>query len=192
MPDVSRRSFAGLLGASITASQLPLVISGCSSASTATAPDPAQGWYIDGLSFLPADLNDIRASKIDAFICDISAIEQVKQADGTVNYRRIYRVCMESISVARARMAAHPVWLRLALAGADARLAKKDAQTALLSRFRARIVWSKVSHRWMNLTERDCEHFSLHIITGTFARVERGTATTVAALTCHSRQAVMN
>ena len=77
MPDVSRRSFAGLLGASITASQLPLVISGCSSASTATAPDPAQGWYIDGLSFLPADLNDIRASKIDAFICDISAIEQV-------------------------------------------------------------------------------------------------------------------
>ena len=76
MPDVSRRSFAGLLGASITASQLPLVISGRSSASTSTAPDPAQGWYIDGLSFLPADLNDIRASKIHAFICDISAIEQ--------------------------------------------------------------------------------------------------------------------
>ena len=97
MPDVSRRSFAGLLGASITASQLPLVISGCSSASTATAPDPAQGWYIDGLSFLPADLNDIRASKIDAFICDISAIEQVEQADGTVNYRRTYRACMDSI-----------------------------------------------------------------------------------------------
>ena len=76
MPDVSRRSFAGLLGASITASQVPLVISGCSSASTATAPDPAQGWYIDGLSFLPADLNDIRAPEIHAFICDISAIEQ--------------------------------------------------------------------------------------------------------------------
>jgi len=76
MPDVSRRSFAGLLGASITGSQLPLVISGSTSASTATAPDPARGWYIDGLSFLPADLSDIRASKIDAFICDISAIEQ--------------------------------------------------------------------------------------------------------------------
>ena len=131
MPDVSRRSFAGLLGASITASQLPFVISGCSSASTATAPDPAQGWYIDGLSFLPADLNDIRASKIDAFICDISAIEQVEQADGTVNYRRTYRACMDSIRAARARVAAHPDLLRLALAGADARLAKKDAQTAL-------------------------------------------------------------
>ncbi|MCH1610098.1 MAG: dipeptidase [Luminiphilus sp.] len=131
MPDVSRRSFAGLLGASITASQLPLVISGCSAVSTSTAPDREQGWYIDGLSFLPTDLSDIRASKIDAFICDISAIEQVEQADGTVNYRRTYRACMESIRAARARVAAHPDLLRLALAGADARIAKKDAQTAL-------------------------------------------------------------
>ena len=108
MPDVSRRSFAGLLGAGITASQLPLAISGCSPVSTVTDPARAQSWYIDGLSFLPADLSDIRASKIDAFICDISAIEQVEQADGTVNYRRTYRACMESIRAARARVAAHP------------------------------------------------------------------------------------
>ena len=53
MPDVSRRSFAGLLGAGITASQLPLAISGCSPVSTVTDPERAQSWYIDGLSFCP-------------------------------------------------------------------------------------------------------------------------------------------
>ena len=131
MPDVSRRSFACLLGASITASQLSLVISGCSSVSTSTAPDRAQGCYIDGLFFQPADLNDICESKIDTFICDISAVEQEEKADGTVNYRHTYRACVEFIRAACARVAAHPDLLRLALAGVDARLAKKDAQTAL-------------------------------------------------------------
>ena len=77
MPDVSRRSITGLVGASITASQLPLAFSGCSSVFSSTDPDRVQGWYIDGLYLLPADLNDIRASKIDAFICDIPAIEHV-------------------------------------------------------------------------------------------------------------------
>ncbi len=39
MPDVARRSFAGLQGATTTASQLSLVISGCSSVFTVTDPD---------------------------------------------------------------------------------------------------------------------------------------------------------
>ena len=39
MPDVSRRSFAGLLGAGIAASQLPLVIGGCSPVFTVRDPE---------------------------------------------------------------------------------------------------------------------------------------------------------
>ena len=27
--------------------------------------------YVDGLSFLPTDINDVKASKLDAFIADI-------------------------------------------------------------------------------------------------------------------------
>ena len=110
MPDVSRRSFAGLLGASITASQLPLVISGCSSASTATAPDPAQGWYIDGLSFLPADLNDIRASKIDAFICDISAHRAGRDKPTVPSIIGV--ICMDFDGGARARQGRTPRFAR--------------------------------------------------------------------------------
>ena len=77
MRDVPTRSFAGLLGTGITAPQLPPAISGSSPVSTVTDPERAKSWYIDGLSLMPSDLNDTRASKIDASICDIYAIEQV-------------------------------------------------------------------------------------------------------------------
>ena len=77
MSDVSRRSLVGLLGASIAASHLTLLVSGCGSASRTMEPDSRLGWHITGLSFLPTDMADIRAFRLDAFICDISAIEQV-------------------------------------------------------------------------------------------------------------------
>lgn len=53
--------------------------------------------YIDGLSFLPNNLTDIRASKLDAYLCDISAIETIEQTDGTINYKRTFDACMASI-----------------------------------------------------------------------------------------------
>ncbi|GIR70206.1 MAG: hypothetical protein CM15mP74_14570 [Halieaceae bacterium] len=129
-------------------------------ASTATAPDPAQGWYIDGLSFLPADMNDIRASKIDAFICDISAIEQVEQADGTVNYRRTYRACMESIRLLapewpRTRICSGWPWPALMYASRE----KKTHKLQCFSRFRVRIALKRVSQVDEFYLE-DCGYFS--------------------------------
>ncbi len=44
-----------------------------------------QRLYVDGLCFLPEDLADLNTSKIDAYLCDISAIEAIKQPDGTTN-----------------------------------------------------------------------------------------------------------
>ncbi|UJF21678.1 membrane dipeptidase [Shewanella sp. OMA3-2] len=64
--------------------------------------------YIDGLSFLPKDINDVKASKLSAFIADISDIEAIKQADGTTNYKRSYNACIKSIKAAKAVVDANP------------------------------------------------------------------------------------
>ncbi len=64
--------------------------------------------YVDGLSFLPDDLSDVTASKLDAYLCDISAVETIEQADGTQNYKRTYKACMESIKQAAKRVSASP------------------------------------------------------------------------------------
>lgn len=64
--------------------------------------------YIDGLSFLPSDINDVKASKLSAFIADISDIEAIKQADGTTNYKRSYNACIKSIKAAKAIVDANP------------------------------------------------------------------------------------
>ena len=46
--------------------------------------------YIDGLSFIPTNHEDVKASGMDAFIADISAIESVTRPDGSINYKRTY------------------------------------------------------------------------------------------------------
>ena len=68
----------------------------------------SQPLYIDGLSFLPKDINDVKASKLSAFIADISDIEAIKQADGTTNYKRSYNACIKSIKAAKAMVDANP------------------------------------------------------------------------------------
>ncbi|UCX03658.1 membrane dipeptidase [Shewanella glacialimarina] len=68
----------------------------------------SQPLYIDGLSFLPDDINDVKASKLSAFIADISDIEAIKQADGTTNYKRSYNACIKSIKAAKAVVDANP------------------------------------------------------------------------------------
>ncbi|WP_341503456.1 membrane dipeptidase [Gallaecimonas sp. GXIMD4217] len=92
---------------------------------------PAKPLYFDGLSFLPEDLNDIRASKLDGYICDISAIEEVKQPDGSVNYKRTYNACMKSIKAALERVQDNPGLLRLGRTAADLEQARSNHQCAL-------------------------------------------------------------
>ncbi|MCL1088153.1 dipeptidase [Shewanella profunda] len=87
--------------------------------------------YVDGLSFLPDDLRDVTTSKLDAYLCDISAIETLQQPDGTQNYKRTYKACMESIKLAAKRVSDHPDILLQGLTGRDIQLARDSQRTAV-------------------------------------------------------------
>ena len=80
---------------------------------------------------MPDDLADVRASGLDAFLCDISAIETIEQADGTLNYKRTYKACMESIQQAAKRVSEHPDILLQGLTGRDIQLARESNRTAV-------------------------------------------------------------
>jgi microsomal dipeptidase-like Zn-dependent dipeptidase len=90
-----------------------------------------RGLYIDGLSFLPTDLSDVKASGLDAFIADVSAIETLAQADGTLNYKRTYNACIKSIKQAAQTVSNHPEVYLQGLSGHDIRLAKDQDRTAV-------------------------------------------------------------
>jgi len=75
--------------------------------------------YIDGLSFIPEDALDVKASQIDSYIADISAIEEITLADGSVNYKRTYKACMKSIKEKTAQMMAKPEIYHIADKGSD-------------------------------------------------------------------------
>jgi microsomal dipeptidase-like Zn-dependent dipeptidase len=85
----------------------------------ASSESQPHGPYIDGLSFLPERLDDVRASELDAFICDVSAGEMDVDANGHPFYHRTFKRCDESIDAALARVRSHPSELRLALTGDD-------------------------------------------------------------------------
>ncbi|MBQ4889657.1 membrane dipeptidase [Shewanella sp. MMG014] len=87
--------------------------------------------YIDGLSFLPDNLDDVRASKLDAYICDISDIEAITQPDGTTNYKRSYKACIASIKEAQQRVIDNPDILLQGLSGRDIASARAEQRTAV-------------------------------------------------------------
>lgn len=87
--------------------------------------------YVDGLCFLPDDLSDLNASKINAYLCDISDIEAIKQPDGTTNYKRTYKACMKSISEALTRVNDNPDKLILGNSSADITHAHETGKTAV-------------------------------------------------------------
>ncbi|MCJ8302278.1 membrane dipeptidase [Shewanella sp.] len=87
--------------------------------------------YMDGLCFLPDDLNDLKSSGIDAYLCDISDIEAIKQPDGTTNYKRTYQACMKSISEALTRVNDNPDKLILGNTSADIQEAHSTGKTAV-------------------------------------------------------------
>ena len=116
-----RNMLKGLAAASLLS---PL---GISSAFAATK----KRLYIDGLSFLPDNLDDVRASKLNAYICDVSAIETIEQADGTTNYKRTFDACMTSIKKANNIVNANPSILMPGLTGQDIALAVEQDRTAV-------------------------------------------------------------
>ncbi|QYJ86871.1 dipeptidase [Shewanella mesophila] len=122
--EVSRRNLIKALAtAGIVSQFVPL---------NAFAQPMAKPLYIDGLSFLPDDLADLSASKLDAYLCDISAIEAIEQADGTTNYKRTYNACVKSISDALTRVNANPDKLLLGKSTSDISLAHDTGRTAVI------------------------------------------------------------
>lgn len=58
--------------------------------------------YVDGLlSTLPDTPEQITASKLDAFLCDVADVEQVTDADGTIRYVRSFAVCDKALDAAK-------------------------------------------------------------------------------------------
>lgn len=90
---------------------------------------PARKLWIDGMSFLPEDMDEIRASGLDAMICDVSAIQMVKAADGSPKYLRGFEANDPAIDAAFARLAASQT-AYLALKGSD--IGKKSGCAAFL------------------------------------------------------------
>ncbi len=107
MVGVSRRSL--IAGAGI----------GLSLAGAGWAKVPARRkLWIDGLSFLPENLNDVAAAGLEAMIADVSRVETVSAADGTPRYVRTYASSIAAVDDAVARLRpGGPAWL--ALRGSD-------------------------------------------------------------------------
>ncbi|NRA82399.1 MAG: membrane dipeptidase [Gammaproteobacteria bacterium] len=87
--------------------------------------------YVDGLSFIPTDHQDVKASGLDAYIADISSIEEVKQPDGSINYKRTYQACLKSLKAAKAELSNHPDKYLIALRGSDIEKARIDSRCAV-------------------------------------------------------------
>ena len=62
--------------------------------------------WVDGLSFMPGDPSKVGESGVSAFICDVSAGENVKGPDGNDRYIRSFTACAKSITSMRRGLAA--------------------------------------------------------------------------------------
>lgn len=112
-------------------------LAGCSSklsslASSSTSKTTShERLYIDGLSFVPDNVIDIKASELNSFIADISAIEEVELADGSINYKRTYQACMKNIKVKIEEMQSKPEDYLIAKQGSDIAKAKREDKCAV-------------------------------------------------------------
>ncbi len=106
-------------------------LSACSNISNPVTSVDKKRLYIDGLSFVPDENFDVKASQLDSFIADISAIEEVKLADGSVNYKRTYQACMKSIKEKNTKMLSAPNTYHIAKKGSDIFTARDDDKCAV-------------------------------------------------------------
>lgn len=93
---MSRRLFVG----GTVASALP----GGGAVARALSKNLQPSPVIDGLSFLPENLDEIRQAGLTAMICDVSKVEEVRDSDGTPRYQRNFRVNDEALDAAISRI----------------------------------------------------------------------------------------
>jgi len=129
-PLMQRRRFLQALAACSPVAACTAASPNISKTNTAPHQDDKR-FYFDGLSFIPEDHADVKASQVDGYIADISAIEEVKLADGGTNYKRTYKACMQSIKEYRSQMLANPDIYQIAETGSDIALAQQAKKCAI-------------------------------------------------------------
>ena len=141
MTSTSRRGFlsrsAALGAASLAAPSVMagLVASERTSTSTSRAPRTPTPW-VDGLSFMPADPSKVAESGLSAFICDVSAGENVKGPDGNDRYIRSFNACAKSIAHRRQALRdGRYSGAFLATKGTEIAEAHRDNRTAVFFQF---------------------------------------------------------
>lgn len=76
---------------------------------------------IDGLSFLPEEPADLKSAGLDAFICDVSAGEWLKDSTGNRTFVRTFEACDAALDAALERIAKELPHARIALRGSELR-----------------------------------------------------------------------
>ena len=96
------------------------------------APERTPCPYVDGLSFLSPDPEDVGRSGLAAMILDVSSVSQVKTADGSIRYFRSFEACAESMTAMRRALASgrHGAAF-LALRGTEIDRAFREDRTAV-------------------------------------------------------------
>lgn len=88
--------------------------------------------YVDGLSFLSPDPEDVARSGLSALILDVSSVAQVKTEDGSIRYFRSFEACARSMTSMRKSLAAGQVGRAfLATRGAEIDEAFRTGRTAV-------------------------------------------------------------
>jgi len=114
-------------------------------AATAAAALPSSiGWaqerpsipYVDGLSFLSPDPQDVQRSGLTSFICDVSSVERVPTTDGSIRYFRSFEACAKSLTAMRRTLQAGQIPAAfLATRGSEIGEAFKQGRTAIFFQF---------------------------------------------------------
>ena len=80
-----------------------IVLSACAGGPAPSRPRRMR--FVDGLlSSLPETSAQISQSGLDAFICDVADVEEVRGEDGTVRYVRNFAACDRALNAARAHI----------------------------------------------------------------------------------------
>ena len=101
-----------------------------------TIVPPTRTPWVDGLSFMPGDPSKVAESGLSAFICDVSAGENVKGPDGNDRYIRSFNACAKSIASMRRALASgkYPRAF-LATKGSEIAGAHRAGRTAVFFQF---------------------------------------------------------
>ena len=95
----SRRDFLKQAAAATAAAAVPVSVARIE-AIAAVQQRPSIP-YVDGLSFLSPDPQDVGRSGLAAFICDVSSVERLPTTDGSIKYFRSFEACARSLTAMR-------------------------------------------------------------------------------------------